>query len=83
MSHFADKFDSLKFNFKLDGRNHNVGNIGLKTNTMVIGADVSHSAKGTTENGAPSMAAVVSTISDNTSNYFASARLQSNNTEVS
>ena len=76
---------SLKFNFKLGGQNHAIQNgiTGLKDNTMIVGADVTHSAKGPVENGAPSLAGVVASSGQSPSNYVASARLQSNNTEVS
>lgn len=76
--------DSLKFNFKLGGRNHSIGNIpGLRQGTIIMGADVTHSGKGIHDNGAPSLAGVVATVGNNTSNYLASARLQDHNTEVS
>jgi len=73
---------SLKVNFKLGGRNHKVQRINLKdTKTLIIGADVTHPAKGV-EPGCPSMAGVVACRGDQPNHYLASARLQKHRTEV-
>lgn len=49
---------------------------------MIVGADVSHTGKGR-DATCPSMAGVVATCDQLCSKYFASARLQENNTEAS
>lgn len=58
----ANISSSLKINFKLRGTNHYLeGGIGLKhDNTMIVGADVSHTGKGPNA-ACPSMAGVVAT----------------------
>lgn len=49
---------SLKINFKLGGRNHDIkGGLGLKQNTMVVGADVTHYTS--PDAGCPSLAGIV------------------------
>lgn len=82
----TDSSHSLKFNFKLGGYSHAIngnGAIGVKTGTMVVGADVTHAGK-CKDPGCPSLAGVVGTIwGMPLSHYQASARLQPNNTEVS
>ncbi|TGO47378.1 hypothetical protein BCON_0280g00050 [Botryotinia convoluta] len=79
---------SLKINFKLGGVSHFLNDkasqrifwAGAKANTMIVGADVSHAGKGR-DTTCPSMAGVVATCDQQCSQYFASARLQENNTE--
>ncbi|KAF5873532.1 putative piwi-domain-containing protein [Botrytis fragariae] len=79
---------SLKINFKLGGVSHFLNDeagqrifwAGAKANTMIVGADVSHAGKGR-DATCPSMAGVVATCDQQCSQYFASARLQENNTE--
>ncbi|KUJ21351.1 Piwi-domain-containing protein [Mollisia scopiformis] len=72
---------ALKINFKLGGVNHRLaGTSGVKLNTMLVGADVTHSGKGA-DPGCPSLAGVVSSCSSSIGKFVASARLQSNNTE--
>ncbi|KAF7881056.1 uncharacterized protein EAF02_006947 [Botrytis sinoallii] len=79
---------SLKINFKLGGTSHFISDeasqrifwAGAKANTMIVGADVSHAGKGR-DATCPSMAGVVATCDQLCSQYFASARLQENNTE--
>ena len=72
----------MKINFKLGGTNHQIhGSTGLKSRTIVFGADVTHSGKGQ-DPGCPSLAGVVASSGDGNNTYLASARLQSNNTEV-
>ncbi|TGO08682.1 hypothetical protein BTUL_0196g00060 [Botrytis tulipae] len=79
---------SLKINFKLGGISHLLNDeasqrifwAGAKANTMIVGADVSHAGKGR-DATCPSMAGVVATCDQLCSKYFASARLQENNTE--
>ncbi|TGO65639.1 hypothetical protein BELL_1003g00030 [Botrytis elliptica] len=79
---------SLKINFKSGGTSHFLNDVasqrifwaGAKANTMIVGADVSHAGKGT-DATCPSMAGVVATCDQLCSQYFASARLQENNTE--
>jgi eukaryotic translation initiation factor 2C len=80
----AETFGSLKFNFKIGGVNHILqhNSIGVKDSTMLVGADVTHAGKGK-DPGCPSIVGIVSTIGVTYGNYLASARLQSNNTEVS
>jgi len=79
---------SLKVNFKLGGRNHQLQDkIPLSTNlntdrTMIVGADVTHPTK-CSDPGCPSLAGVVSCMGNDSNDYLASARIQSNNTEVS
>ena len=74
-------------NFKLRGVNHilsqydGIWNSAFER-TMVVGADVTHSAKGS-ESNYPSLAGVVATYHIRNGHFLASARLQSNNTEVS
>jgi hypothetical protein len=50
---------------------------------MIVGADVTHSGKGGSAQGSPSLAGVVATCDDRAMHYLASARLQPSNTEVS
>ncbi|TEY53574.1 hypothetical protein BOTCAL_0244g00010 [Botryotinia calthae] len=79
---------SLKINFKLGGVSHFLNDqtsqrifwAGAKVNTMIVGADVSHAGKGR-DATCPSMAGIVATCDQQCSHYFASARLQENNTE--
>ncbi|KAF7949123.1 hypothetical protein EAE96_008292 [Botrytis aclada] len=79
---------SLKINFKLGGVSHFLNDeasqrilwAGAMANTMIVGADVSHAGKGM-DSTCPSMAGVVATCDELCSRYFASARLQENNTE--
>ncbi|TGO18599.1 hypothetical protein BPAE_0378g00050 [Botrytis paeoniae] len=79
---------SLKINFKLGGVSHFLNDeasqrifcAGAKANMMIVGADVSHAGKGR-DATCPSMAGVVATCDQLCSQYFASARLQENNTE--
>jgi eukaryotic translation initiation factor 2C len=76
----------LKFNFKLCGQNHKVdirGDLGIKVNTIVVGADVTHPQTGL-DLGCPSMAGLVASYGDldgkpdsggDYHRYLASARL--------
>jgi eukaryotic translation initiation factor 2C len=85
---------SLKINSKLKGVSHTIsgsvdiktgrhrGVSGAKTNTMIIGADVTHPKEGQ-QHICPSMAGVVATDQDNSSCYLGSARLQKGKEEVS
>lgn len=76
---------SLKINFKLGGTNHQVKTLGVKKNTMIVGADVTHPRKIMDPNQyepCPSMAGVVATSDLNHAHYLASARLQKGKTEV-
>lgn len=68
---------------KLGGINHQLENgpVGLKSNTMIVGADVSHTQKNSNQS-CPSVAGVVATRKDAYHLYLASARLQPRNTEV-
>ncbi len=67
----------------MKGTNHWLhDNLGVNANTMIVGADVTHSGKGA-DPGYPSMAGVVATVDNEYTQYFASTRWQSNNTEVS
>jgi hypothetical protein len=52
---------------------------GMRENTMVVGADVTHPQKGS---GCPSIAGVVATVNEHAALYFASARLQDGTEEV-
>lgn len=52
------------------------------SDTMVLGADVTHPA-GDVDDTCPSMAGIVATYNDHHAHYLASARLQPNRTEVS
>ncbi|KAG4432889.1 hypothetical protein IFR05_011635 [Cadophora sp. M221] len=71
----------LKVNFKLGGRSHEVEPwCGASPESMIVGADVTHSGKGRDPN-TPSLSGVVATCSEHPSQYLASARLQTNNTE--
>ncbi|KAF4634153.1 hypothetical protein G7Y89_g3969 [Cudoniella acicularis] len=72
----------LKINYKLEGRYHRVQyGLGLGDGeTIIVGADVTHGGKGL-DQGCPSMAGVVACRGDKKSDYLASARIQSNNTE--
>jgi hypothetical protein len=77
------KYSSLKVNFKLRGINHILHDkawYGSKPNTMIVGADVSH-VKGD-DTTVPSMAGMVATTDGQDCQFYASARLQSNNVEV-
>lgn len=79
---------SLKINFKLRGVSHELvrnptdrySPSGTKWNTMIVGADVTHPAKGS--EGCPSIAAIVATNDDMSSHYLGSARLQKSKDEV-
>ncbi|ESZ91812.1 hypothetical protein SBOR_7807 [Sclerotinia borealis F-4128] len=65
---------SLKFNLKLKGINQKVNQkCGLKPQTMVVGADVTHPGD---EEERPSIAAVVATNDEESFQYLGSARLQ-------
>ncbi|KAF7950518.1 hypothetical protein EAE96_007801 [Botrytis aclada] len=64
------------------GVNHRLSgdeNMGLKPDTMIIGADVTHPKAG--NDRCPSMTGVVATVDDLKITYHASARLQDGNTE--
>lgn len=76
---------SLKVNFKLCGLSHEVvptsfmrtalaGSCGSYSNTMVVGADVTHPGK--TAVSCPAMAAIVATNDNKSCLYLGSARLQ-------
>lgn len=76
-------------NFKLRGQSHKVvphgipnekGFCGATPGTIIMGADVTHPKEGL-EN-CPSMAGVVATIDDESSQYLGSARLQKGKQEV-
>ncbi|TGO52411.1 hypothetical protein BOTNAR_0325g00040 [Botryotinia narcissicola] len=88
ISNIRSASTNLKINFKLGGISHFLNDgasqrifwAGAKANTMIVGADVSHAGKGR-DATCPSMAGVVATCDQLCSTYFASARLQENNTE--
>ncbi|TVY81280.1 putative protein tag-76 [Lachnellula suecica] len=71
---------SMKINYKLRGTNHKLEFpwYGANATTMVVGADVTHSAKGS---NAPSVAGVVATCDEYDGRYLASARIQTCKTE--
>lgn len=77
----------MKINFKLGGINHVLPAedglwFGAFKETMVVGADVTHSTKaGEADKKYPSLAGVVATY-DGSGYYLASARLQESGTEV-
>jgi len=78
----------MKINFKLGGVNHILPLeadqsrwFGAFPETMVVGADVTHSTQGDGSKH-PSLAGVVATYNGN-GHYLGSARLQESNTEVS
>lgn len=75
----------MKINFKLGGTNHvlvdrnntRIEWYGARNRTMIVGADVTHSATG------PSLAGIVATYHPHNGQYLGSARIQSTRTEVS
>lgn len=75
----------MKVNFNLGGTLHLLQNnpmwYGAKSNTMLVGADVTHPTS-TSNATAPSVAGVVATADPENAHYLASARLQDKNQEV-
>lgn len=70
-------------NFKQGGINHAlIPKVAINKRTMIVGADVTHSGQGR-DPGCPSLAGIVASFGPNMTTYLASARLQTNNTEVS
>lgn len=81
----ADIEGSLKMNFKLGDTSHELQGenwYGAKPNTMIVGADVSHPGR-SPNTTLPSMAGVVATCDPRSAQYYASARLEDKNDEVS
>jgi hypothetical protein len=85
LPYLANARQSLKINYKLGGTSHVLSGetwYGAKPKTMIVGADVSHVAKGA-DSGWPSMAGLVATRDSKDGQYLESARLQPGNVEVS
>ncbi|KAH9848679.1 argonaute-like protein [Lenzites betulinus] len=76
---------ALKFNIKLGGVNHELGEQNMawlrREPTMVVGMDVTHPGAGTVK-GTPSIAAVVSSVDGHMAHYPASLRLQESRKEM-
>lgn len=76
---------AMKFNLKLGGTNHVLKATQHENRdfqqTMIVGADVSHSGAGSAE-GTPSIAAVVATVDGRIEHYPGSMRLQVARQEV-
>ncbi|KAI8989621.1 ribonuclease H-like domain-containing protein [Trametes punicea] len=76
---------ALKFNIKLGGVNHELGeqNVSwlVQEPTMIVGMDVTHPGAGTVK-GTPSIAAVVASVDRRLSQYPASLRLQESRKEM-
>ncbi|KAI0357820.1 Piwi-domain-containing protein [Trametes cingulata] len=83
MQYFANV--ALKFNIKLGGVNHELGEQNMawlnKEPTMLVGMDVTHPGAGTVR-GTPSIAAVVASIDHRMGQYPASLRLQQSKKEM-
>ncbi|KAI0768207.1 Piwi domain-containing protein [Trametes elegans] len=83
MQYFANV--ALKFNIKLGGLNHELGEQNmawlLQEPTMLVGMDVTHPGAGTVR-GTPSIAAVVATCDRRMGQYPASLRLQESKKEM-
>ncbi|KUJ21325.1 stem cell self-renewal protein Piwi, partial [Mollisia scopiformis] len=71
----------LKFNFKNGGTNHRVHSLGIKPNTMIVGADVTHPGRDADET-CPSLAGTVATYEESHAHYLASARMQKKNEHI-
>ena len=76
---------ALKFNMKLGGVNHELGDQNMawltKEPTMLVGMDVTHPGAGTVRS-TPSIAAVVASVDKRMAQYPASLRLQESRKEV-
>ncbi|KAH9885253.1 argonaute-like protein [Cubamyces lactineus] len=76
---------ALKFNMKLGGVNHELGDQNMswltKEPTMLVGMDVTHPGAGTVR-GTPSIAAVVASVDRRMAQYPASLRLQESRKEM-
>ncbi|KAH9887565.1 argonaute-like protein [Cubamyces lactineus] len=76
---------ALKFNMKLGGVNHELGDQNMawltKEPTMLVGMDVTHPGAGTVR-GTPSIAAVVASVDKRMAQYPASLRLQESRKEM-
>ncbi|KAI0828161.1 Piwi domain-containing protein [Trametes gibbosa] len=76
---------ALKFNIKLGGVNHELGERNMawlrREPTMLVGMDVTHPGSGTVR-GTPSIAAVVGSVDKYMAQYPASLRLQESKKEM-
>ena len=83
MQYFANV--ALKFNIKLGGVNHELGQQNMawldREPTMLVGMDVTHPGVGTVKD-TPSVAAVVANIDKRMGQFPASLRLQKSRQEV-
>ncbi|CDO74823.1 hypothetical protein BN946_scf184353.g4 [Trametes cinnabarina] len=83
MQYFANV--ALKFNMKLGGVNHELGEQNMRwlqqEPTMLVGMDVTHPGVGSVK-GTPSIAAVVASVDKRMGQYPASMRLQESKKEM-